>query len=152
MLSVLIPTHDSAADLHRLLAVLVPAAVDGLVREVIAADAGSTDPTLEICEDAGVTVVAGGLVAASATAKSDWLLLLPVDIRLPGGWAERLGAHLAQVRRPARILGVREPGLFKLLQPNAVGLLASRDVVAGRVETRDVGALARSLGPGAAKL
>ena len=58
MLSVIIPTFNSEREMQVLLPVLVPAAVDGLVREVIAADAGSTDATGLICEDAGTIVFA----------------------------------------------------------------------------------------------
>ena len=120
MLSVIIPTHDSAADLQALLAALVPAAVDGLVREVICADAGSTDPTPEICEDAGARLVQGGLVAAAGVAKGEWVLVLPADLRLPEDWAQRMGAHLARGKRPAVVRGVREPGLaarFRAVPP-----------------------------------
>ena len=53
MISVVIPTLNAAATLQRALSPLVPAAVDGLVREVVVADGGSTDETLELAEDAG---------------------------------------------------------------------------------------------------
>ena len=82
MLSVIIPTFNSSTHLQELLPVLVPAAVDGLVREVMAADEGSTDPTLMICDDAGVEVVTDGIAQAMKRARQDWILLLPPDIRL----------------------------------------------------------------------
>ena len=53
MISVVIPTHDDEAVLGRTLGPLVAAAVAGLVREVILADGGSVDATLDIGEDAG---------------------------------------------------------------------------------------------------
>ena len=56
MISVVIATQDDERTLGQTLAALVPAAVDGLVREVILADAGSTDHTLAIAEDAGARV------------------------------------------------------------------------------------------------
>ena len=59
MISVVIPTHDDEAVLGRTLGPLVAAAVSGLVREVILADGGSVDATLDIGEDAGCRVVAG---------------------------------------------------------------------------------------------
>ena len=151
MLSVLIPTHDSAADLAVLLSALVPAAVDGLVREVICADAGSTDGTLEICEDAGARVVAGGLVAAARAAKSDWVLVLPVGLVLKADWAERTGVHLARGRRRAVIRGAPGPGPLAWLSP-AAGLLAERDGVASQGETREVARLVRAMGRGAVRL
>jgi glycosyltransferase involved in cell wall biosynthesis len=152
MLSVIIPTHDSAADLQVLLAALVPAAMDGLVREVICADAGSADPTLEICEDTGARVISGGLVAAAMAAKGEWVLLLPADIRLPGDWAEAMKAHLIRGKRPAIVRGAREPGLLGRFVTVPAGLLVEVAKVAGRPETRDVSALVRALGGGAAKV
>lgn len=152
MLSVLIPTDDSAADLQALLPALVPAAVDGLIREVLAADAGSTDPTLEICEDAGVRVVAGGLAAAAGAAKGEWLLVLPAGMRLPGDWAERLGAFLARGKRPALLPGLRAPGLTARFRPVEAGLVVERARLAGGSETRDVRTVVRTLGRGAVRL
>ena len=152
MLSVIIPTLDSAADLQGLLAALVPAAMDGLVREVICADAGSTDPTREICEDAGAELVAGGLVTAAKTAKGAWVLVLPAQIRLRPDWVETMKAHLGGGMRPAVARGVREPGLAGWFGAVPAGLLAEASKVAERAETRDVAALVRALGTGAARL
>lgn len=152
MLSVLIPTHDSAADLQALLPALVPAAVDGLIREVLVADAGSTDPTLEICEDAGVRVVSGGLAAAAGAAKGEWLLVLPAAMRLPGDWAERLGAFLARGKRPALLPGLRAPGFAGRLRPVEAGLVIERARLSGGRETRDVRLIVRNLGRGAVRL
>jgi glycosyltransferase involved in cell wall biosynthesis len=94
MLSVIIPTFNSEREMQVLLPVLVPAAVDGLVREVIAADGGSTDATGLICEDAGVELVEGGLDVAAQAARGDMLLILPPSLRLRRGWDEVLRVHL----------------------------------------------------------
>jgi cellulose synthase/poly-beta-1,6-N-acetylglucosamine synthase-like glycosyltransferase len=152
MLSVIIPTRDSAADLQGLLAALVPAAMDGLVREVICADAGSVDPTAEICEDSGARLLAGGLVAAAQAAKSDWVLILPPGIQLRRDWAEALKAHLIRGKRPAVLPGAREPGLAARFRAVPTGLLAETARVAAQSETRDVADLVRALGGGAARL
>jgi glycosyltransferase involved in cell wall biosynthesis len=152
MLSVIIPTLDSAPDLQGLLAALVPAAMDGLVREVICADAGSSDPTLEICEDTGAQVVSGGLVAAAGAAKSDWVLLLPPEIRLRRDWAEAMKAHLVRGKRPAVVNGSREPGLFARFATVPAGLLVETSKIVDRTETRDVAVLVRALGAGAVRL
>jgi len=93
MISVIVPTLNNAATLPACLGALVPAAVDAIVTEVILVDGGSTDATLEIAEDAGVKRAAT-VAAAVAAAKSDWLLLLPADLRLETGWDAEAAAHL----------------------------------------------------------
>ncbi len=94
MISVIVPTRDSAAVLGPCLSALVPAAVSGLVREVILADAGSGDATLAIADDAGTRVVAGDVAAAVATAKGEWLLILPPTTRLEPGWEAEAAEHV----------------------------------------------------------
>lgn len=100
MISVLIATHDDERTLGQVLASLVPAAVDGLVREVILADAGSTDATLAVAEDAGARVVRcegqpeGRLAAAAGAARADWLLILDVAAPAPEGWAKAAAAQV----------------------------------------------------------
>ena len=93
MISVIVPTLNNAATLPACLGALVPAAVDAIVTEVFVVDGGSTDATLEIAEDAGVKRAAT-LEAAVAAAKSDWLLLLPADLRLETGWDAEAAAHV----------------------------------------------------------
>ncbi len=92
MISVVIPTHDDEAVLGRALAPLVTAVVSGLVREVILADGGSVDATLEIGEDSGCRIVAAEgpgdtrVRAAAQEASADWLLILPPEVLLLPGW------------------------------------------------------------------
>ena len=52
MISVIIPTLNAESGLAAALSALVPAMVDGLVREVIVVDGGSTDRTLAIADTA----------------------------------------------------------------------------------------------------
>jgi len=100
MISVVIATHDDGQTLGQTLASLVPAAVDGLVREVILADAGSTDDTLAIAEDAGARVVRGlgpaeaRLLEACKAARADWLLILEASVSAPHGWEGAAGRHI----------------------------------------------------------
>lgn len=101
MITVVIATHDSARLLGPLLSSLVPAAIDGLVREVVVADAGSTDGTLDIAEDCGARIVrvtgdvGARLLAGCAAPRGDWLLVLEPDAVLPEGWRTNVEKHLA---------------------------------------------------------
>ena len=53
MISVIIPTFNDEAHLVAVLSPLVPASMEGLIRELIIVDAGSTDATLEIADSGG---------------------------------------------------------------------------------------------------
>ena len=100
MISVVIATDNDALTLGQTLASLVPAAVDGLVREVILADAGSTDDTLAIAEDAGARVVTGEgpvearLLEGCKAARAQWLLILESSVSAPHGWEGAAGRHM----------------------------------------------------------
>ncbi len=92
MISVIIPTLNAEERFAACLTALVPAAVEGLVREVIVVDAGSTDHTLKIADQAGVDVVTSeagrGLQLRSGArrARQQWLLFLHADTVLSPGW------------------------------------------------------------------
>ncbi|NWG93335.1 MAG: glycosyltransferase, partial [Parvularculaceae bacterium] len=58
-ISVVIPTLNAERALSATLASLVPAAVEGLVREVIVSDGVSTDATRDIARAAGACLVEG---------------------------------------------------------------------------------------------
>ncbi|MFC3080333.1 hypothetical protein ACFODL_19715 [Phenylobacterium terrae] len=110
MLSVVITPAGGPEDLASLFARLVPAAVDGLVREVIYA--GAADATVEeICEATGARVVAG-VEAALAQAKGPWLLMAPATFRPPEDWQDRAAAHVAHRSGALRIRGMRTGGWF----------------------------------------
>jgi rSAM/selenodomain-associated transferase 2 len=101
MLSVVIATLNAEASLGRTLAALVPAAVDGLVREVIVVDAHSADRTAAIAESAGATLLrsrrgrGAQLAAGAARARFSWILFLHADTVLEPGW-ERVAADFMQ--------------------------------------------------------
>ncbi len=94
MISVVMPTFNAEGDLGRTLTALVPAAIDGLIREVIIADAGSTDATAEIADAAGATFITAErgrgqqLRAGALQARSRWLLFLHADTVLQQPWDE----------------------------------------------------------------
>ena len=100
MISVVIATHNDGLTLGQTLASLVPAAVDGLVREVILADAGSTDDTLAMAEDAGARVVRSEgsaearLAEAGKAARAEWLLILEASESAPHGWEAAARHHM----------------------------------------------------------
>ena len=85
MISVIIPTLNAEQNLHRCFAALIPAVIDGLIREVIVVDGGSHDETGRIAEEAGATFLSGpasrgGQMAFGAgIAKQEFLLFLHPD-------------------------------------------------------------------------
>lgn len=92
MLSVIIPTHESERILVRTLACLVPGATAGLIREVILADAGSTDETAEVGDVAGCRFLplpgplGPRLDKAAEAARSEWLMVVPAGAVIEPGW------------------------------------------------------------------
>ena len=101
MISVVISASDDAAALARLLTQLVPAAAEGLVRQVLVR--GAAGASRELAEDAGATVVAPA-DQAPALARGDWIACLPMGMDLSPGWMEVVAAHLAtEPEKPARL-------------------------------------------------
>lgn len=111
MISVVIPTLNAEGGLAACLTALVPAAVDGMVREVIIVDAGSSDRTLKIIEQSGAELLRSGpgrgeqLAAGAAQATSPWLLFLHAETILEPGWEREVSALIERIdsgrRRPA---------------------------------------------------
>ncbi|HTC84973.1 MAG TPA: glycosyltransferase [Rhizomicrobium sp.] len=108
MISVVIPTANSERLLPRCFDGLIPAAVRGVVREVIVSDAGSSDGTLAIADAAGAHIVharkgrGAQLVDGAAIAKSDWLLFLHPETSLEPGWDAETESFIcqAEMERP----------------------------------------------------
>ena len=102
MLSVVIPTLDSEATLPTVLAALVGAASQGLVRQVIISDGGSRDATLTIADEMGCEVLRGPpgrglqLGAGARLASHPWLLFLHSDTVLSAGWEEDAAGFIAR--------------------------------------------------------
>lgn len=91
------------------LSALVPGVVDGVVREVIICDGGSSDKTAQIADAAGARFIQGKtgrgsqMRAGAGAAKGDWLLFLHADTVLEPGWLGEVSVFMERVdqgRRP----------------------------------------------------
>ena len=153
MISVLIETRDSEDELARTLAALVGGVVEGMVREVIVCDAGSTDHTHRVADIAGCAWLAsGGVAAGIRQAKGDWLLLLEPGATLVDGWMDPVLRHVSKATIPARFRkarSVRTPFLARLRDGNRAlkeGLLIRKaQALALAKDGRDAEGLARGL-------
>jgi glycosyltransferase involved in cell wall biosynthesis len=152
MLSVLIETMNDEEGLARTLASLIGGAVEGVVRDVIVCDAGSTDQTHRVAEHAGCHFGTGGIAAAIGQAKGDWLLFLEPGARLAEGWIDEVVAHTAKQAVPARFSRARAdraPFLARVFSGKralAEGLVISKRQAAALAKSaRSAEALARGL-------
>ncbi len=106
MISVVIQTLNDESVLGRTLQPLVGAAIEGLVSEVIVVDAGSTDATLQIADDAGCRIIEEALSsddrwgAGESVARRDWILRLEPRAWLSPGWEAAARDHME--RHPGR--------------------------------------------------
>jgi rSAM/selenodomain-associated transferase 2 len=113
MISVVIPTLDAERHLGRTLHSLFPAAVEGVVSEVIVVDGGSRDATLNVAEHWGARVVSSArgrgpqLATGAAEARKSWLLFLHADTHLEPGWEEDAERFMAQTQDRAAAIRFR---------------------------------------------
>jgi rSAM/selenodomain-associated transferase 2 len=103
MISVIIPTLNAEERLAACLTALVPAVVEGLIREVTLVDGGSIDRTLKIADQAGVDVMSSEpgrgvqLKAGARRARQPWLLFLHADCVLSTGWDVEVADFIERV-------------------------------------------------------
>jgi hypothetical protein len=108
LISVLITATDDPTALTRLLTGLVPAAAEGLVREVSVV--GAAGPAHAIADDSGAGLY-DDFADAFQRAKGPWVAGLPLGPNFAPGWMELVIAHLARdAQRPARLV-VRAAGI-----------------------------------------
>ena len=105
-LSIVIPTLDVADRIGPCLGALTEGLHQGLIRELILADGGSTDAIAEVADTVGAHLITGPrgrgtqLGAGTRQARGAWLLLLHADSELQPGWSEAVLGHLR--RHPSK--------------------------------------------------
>lgn len=140
MLSVVIETRNDEDGLARTLASLVGGAVEGVVREVIVCDSGSTDQTWKVADHAGCHFIPNAtLGTALRQAKGEWLMILEPGARLADDWIPEVLVHLSETTKPARFTRVRGSGRGFLLD-----VFSSRNPIADGMVIRKAQALSRS--------
>ena len=105
--------------------------MEGLIREVIVVDRGSSDQTFEIADDAGAKFlrsegdVSARIAEGASAAKGPWLLILDPRVRLEHGWETAALKHLNASRGSARFRLERSDGgwLSRLAPVKAMALL-----------------------------
>lgn len=132
MISVVLVASQDLPGLAAQMAMLVPAAVDGLVKEVILVGEPEPEPGLEaLAEDSGARLVKAAdhavacFSAGAAVAKGDWILTLRSEPVLREGWREPLERHLAGGAGAPAVL-VAPGGLLSKLSPRLHGVFVRR--------------------------
>jgi hypothetical protein len=107
MISVIINAGEDHKTLSRLLTALVPAAAEGLIREV--AVLGALGRSADVADDAGADLYAAGAFAeALARTRGPWIAGLPLAALFAPSWIDILAAHVArEPAEPARLVSAR---------------------------------------------
>ncbi len=115
----MIPTLNAALRLGACLDALVQPVIDGVVKEVIIVDGGSSDDTLTIVDGFGAKFLTappgrgGQLRAGAAAASGDWQLFLHADTVLQNEWAAEARIFIEKNPHHAGVftLAFEAPGL-----------------------------------------
>jgi glycosyltransferase involved in cell wall biosynthesis len=103
MISVVISARNAARPLAATLAALIPPAIDGIVRQVIVVDDGSSESTAKVADLAGADIVESAgdrgaqLAEGAARARFPWLLFLNAGTVLEDGWERSATAFMQRV-------------------------------------------------------
>ena len=139
MICVILTATDDPKPLARLLTALVPAAAEGLVREV--AVIGAEGPSRALADDAGADLFES-FGEALAHARSVWLAGLPLAAVLASDWMQVLADHLAGDRPgPARLIA-RSAGLRLTAAPEG-WLIPKRLAASAALAEQDLQRIAR---------
>lgn len=99
-LSVIIPTLNAASALGPTAESLLSGATEGLIRELVISDGGSSDDTARVARELGALWVTGekgrgGQIARGInTSSAPWLLILHADTCLSENWTEAARVHM----------------------------------------------------------
>ncbi|MEM7620953.1 MAG: TIGR04283 family arsenosugar biosynthesis glycosyltransferase [Pseudomonadota bacterium] len=104
MITVIIPTLNPPKRFGLCLAALVPAAIEGLVSDVVVVDGGSNDPFVgELAGEAGATFVKSAkgrgtqMAFGAQDAKGQWLMFLHADTVLEQGWEQEAARFIKHI-------------------------------------------------------
>ncbi|MEM7242487.1 MAG: TIGR04283 family arsenosugar biosynthesis glycosyltransferase [Pseudomonadota bacterium] len=99
-ISVIIPTLNAEAHLSACLAHLYEGVSEGLIKEVLLADGGSTDDTQTIAREWGAEIIdcpkgrGTQLAHAIQQASGEWYFVVHADTRIQGDWPAIIRVHL----------------------------------------------------------
>lgn len=135
--SVIIPTLNAQDVLPDTFDTLLSGVAQGVLREVIVSDGGSTDRTVALAEACGAEVIKGSagrgpqLARGASLARGSWLLFLHADTHLPKQWVGALATHMTgspdmaaafRLRFRARGVAARATAAWANLRSSALGL------------------------------
>lgn len=132
IISVILPTCNAEDYLVRTLSSLIPGVVEGLIKEVIIVDTGSTDATLEIADSTGCRIIHADpqrglqLWQGCREATGDWLLILHPDSELSPQWLGAVRQHMKHHDKQAGYFHINfdQPSLLSRLWSEMIAFRA----------------------------
>jgi hypothetical protein len=151
MLTVLMECRDQETELAQTLSILVSAAVEGLVSDVIVLDHASRDGSSRVADAAGCRFHSHwDIKDILRSARGEWLLFLEAGARPQSGWIDEVMEYVALNKQAARFSpsrNYRRPFLKRIgraVPPLEYGLLVSKKGAIALAKTgMDLEAMAR---------